>query len=70
CISGTEDFTFGGVVSGTGKVSASFTLSTTPRKMRVEFVTGIAGSSNGIYFSRSNNGADIVIKHVRFLKKY
>lgn len=38
--------------------------------MRVEFVTGIAGSSNGIYFSRSNNGADIVIKRVRFLKKY
>ncbi|MCS5931767.1 hypothetical protein LNQ03_09185 [Klebsiella pneumoniae subsp. pneumoniae] len=38
--------------------------------MRVEFVTGISGSSNGIYFSRSNNGADIVIKRVRFLKKY
>ncbi|WP_228727554.1 endo-N-neuraminidase [Klebsiella grimontii] len=70
CASGTEDFTFGGIVSGTGKVSTTFTLSTTPRKMRVEFVTGIAGSSNGIYFSRSNNGADIVIKHVRFLKKY
>lgn len=70
CSSGTEDFTFGGIVSGTGKVSTTFTLSTTPRKMRVEFVTGIAGSSNGIYFSRSNNGADIVIKRVRFLKKY
>ncbi|WP_228727553.1 endo-N-neuraminidase [Klebsiella grimontii] len=70
CASGTEDFTFGGIVSGTGKVSTTFTLSTTPRKMRVEFVTGIAGSSNGIYFSRSNNGADIVIKRVRFLKKY
>ncbi|BAS40374.1 putative prophage endo-N-neuraminidase [Klebsiella oxytoca] len=70
CASGTEDFTFGGIVSGTGKVSTTFTLSTTPRKMRVEFVTGISGSSNGIYFSRSNNGADIVIKRVRFLKKY
>ncbi|EPJ7080329.1 phage tail fiber protein [Klebsiella pneumoniae] len=70
CASGTEDFTFGGIVSGTGKVSTTFTLSTTPRKMRVEFVTGIAGSSNGIYFSRSNNGADIIIKRVRFLKKY
>ncbi|MHB3912069.1 endo-N-neuraminidase [Klebsiella pneumoniae] len=70
CASGTEDFTFGGVVSGTGKVSTTFTLSTSPRKMRVEFVTGISGSSNGIYFSRSNNGADIVIKRVRFLKKY
>ncbi|BAS41041.1 putative prophage endo-N-neuraminidase [Klebsiella oxytoca] len=70
CASGTEDFTFGGIVSGTGKVSTTFTLSTTPRKMRLEFVTGIAGSSNGIYFSRSNNGADIVIKRVRFLKKY
>ncbi len=70
CIIGNEDFTFGGIVSGTGKVATTFTLSTTPRKMRVEFVTGIAGSSNGIYFSRSNNGADIVIKRVRFLKKY
>lgn len=70
CASGTENFTFGGIVSGTGKVSTTFTLSTTPRKMRVEFVTGIAGSSNGIYFSRSNNGADIIIKRVRFLKKY
>jgi hypothetical protein len=29
-----EDFTFGGIVSGTGKVSITFTLSTTPRKMR------------------------------------
>lgn len=70
CTSGTEDFTFGGIVSGTGKVSTTFTLSTTPRKMRVEFVTGISGSSNGIYFSRSNNGADIIIKRIRFLKKY
>ncbi|MEL7711157.1 endo-N-neuraminidase [Klebsiella pneumoniae] len=70
CASGTEDFTFGGIVSGTGKVSTTFTLSTTPRKMRVEFVTGIAGSSNGIYFSRSNNGSDIIIKRIRFLKKY
>ena len=70
CTSGTEDFTFGGIVSGTGKVSTTFTLSTTPKRMRVEFVTGISGSSNGIYFSRSNNGADIVIKRIRFLKKY
>ncbi|WP_418274419.1 endo-N-neuraminidase [Klebsiella quasipneumoniae] len=70
CASGTEDFTFGGIVSGAGKVSTTFTLSTTPRKMRVEFVTGIAGSSNGIYFSRSNNGSDIIIKRIRFLKKY
>ena len=70
CTSGTEDFAFGGIVSGTGKGVTTFTLSTTPKRMRVEFVTGISGSSNGIYFSRSNNGADIVIKRIRFLKKY
>lgn len=70
CTSGTEDFAFGGIVSGTGKGVTTYALSTTPKKMRAEFVAGVVGSSNGIYFSRSNNGADIVIKRIRFIKKY
>lgn len=70
CASGTESLTFSGVVAGAGKTSSTITLSTAPKKMRVEFTSGVSGSSNGIMFSRSNNGSDIIIKSIRFLRKY
>lgn len=70
CTSGTESLTFSGVVGGVGKTSSTLTLSTAPKKLRVEFTSGVSGSSNGIMFSRSNNGSDIIIKSIRFLRKY
>lgn len=70
CASGTESLTFSGIVAGAGKTSSTLTLSTAPKKMRVEFTSGVSGSSNGIMFSRSNNGSDIIIKSICFLRKY
>ncbi|WVH10345.1 non-contractile tail fiber/tailspike protein [Klebsiella phage KpV92] len=68
CSSGSETLTFAGVANGVGQTSVSMQLSTEPTSATTQFTSGTTQS--GFSLGRSNNGSDIEILAIEFIKLY
>lgn len=68
CSSGSETLTFAGVANGTGQTSVTMQLSTEPVSATAQFTSG--STKSGFALGRSNNGADIEIIAIEFIKLY